>query len=190
ALARARAVGVREEVLWESGLELRRGRVAHPGAAFGGDFCLAESLPAIVVEATSRQGQHRHETPRLRLEREIPGRSNYRRNGLVAAGPALAQDNRLTGETLYSKRMKRAQLPMANGIRNVQLEVSCTGESHAPLHFPARSPRRDSPQPLSPSASPRPAQDGSPMAQEPGTHPPSHRPLGRRLTPQCAALPR
>src|SRR5262249_59779163 len=97
ALARARAVGVREEVLWESGLELRRGRVAHPGAAFAGEFCLAESLHAIVVEATSRQGQHRHETPRLRLEREIPGRSNYRRNGLVAAGPGCLAQRRGLG---------------------------------------------------------------------------------------------
>src|SRR5262249_30032209 len=45
---------------------------------------------------TSGQGQHRHETPRLRLEREIPGRSSYRRNGLVAAGPGGDTKNETT----------------------------------------------------------------------------------------------
>src|SRR5262249_13670669 len=76
------------------------------------------------------------------------------------------------------------------GIHNVQLDVSCTGEPHAPLHLHARSPRRDSPRALPPSAPARAAEDGSRLAQEPRLHARGHRPPGRRLTPQRPTLSR
>jgi len=91
---------------------------------------------------------------------------------------------------LYSKRMNLAQLPTANGTRSVQLDISCAGESHASVHLHSGSPGRDPPRPLSPSASARAAEDGSLVAQEPRLHSRGHRPPGRRLPPQCPALPR
>ena len=51
------------------------------------NFAWLNRFTLSLLEATSRQGQHRHETPRLRLERRLPDRSPYRGNALVAAGP-------------------------------------------------------------------------------------------------------
>lgn len=41
----------------------------------------------VPAEATSKEGQHRHEATLLRLERRLLARSPYRDNWLVAAGP-------------------------------------------------------------------------------------------------------
>src|SRR6516225_5177680 len=86
--------------------------------------------------------------------------------------------------------MNLSQLPIAVAGRNVQVVVNCTGSHHAPLHLYCRRPRRHPPPALPPPASPRPTENGSLVAQEPGTHPPRHRPPRRCLAAQRAALPR
>src|SRR5262245_5015403 len=83
-------------------------------------------------------------------------RSAMRRRESTSHDPrGLARTRRL-----YWNRLKVAQLPTAIGIRNVQLDISCTGNSHAPLYLHAGCPRCHSPRPLSPSASARAAEDG------------------------------
>jgi hypothetical protein len=80
-------LGHRELVPLESGRHVPRGRVADPGAAPGGEFRLAGPLHAVAPETTPRQGQHRHETPQLRLGRRLPDASLDRPRGIVSAGP-------------------------------------------------------------------------------------------------------
>src|SRR6266849_5911438 len=84
---------------------------------------------------------------------------------------------------VYSEYMKLAQLPSTGGIRNVQLDGSCTGDSHAPVHLHTRSPRRPPPRALPPPPPPRATEDGSRLAQQPGAHPRGHRPPSRRVAP-------
>lgn len=86
--------------------------------------------------------------------------------------------------------MNLAHLPSAVGIRNLQPDGRCTGDSHAPVPVPSRSPRCHSPRALPPPAPVRPAEDGGPLAEEPGVHPRGHRTPGRRLPAQRPALPR
>src|SRR5271157_2984383 len=86
--------------------------------------------------------------------------------------------------------MNMAQLSNLDESRTVQLQHSCTGGFHAPIHFYPRSPQRLEARAFSPSPPPRAAQDGSLVAQEPRVDPPRDRPLGWCLAAERPTLSR
>ena len=75
-----------------------------------GEFRLAESLHPVAAEATSRPQEPRHETPQLRLERELPAGSPYRINMLVCAGPGLRERHDPAG--FADRTSSRKQAPI------------------------------------------------------------------------------
>src|ERR1700729_1422471 len=91
---------------------------------------------------------------------------------------------------VYSKRMNMAQLSNLGESRTVQLQHSCTGDFHAPVHFYPRSPQRPEARAFPPSPSPRATQDGSLVAQEPRVDPRGGRPLGWRFASERPTVSR
>ena len=76
---RTRPLEYRERVPLDARCDLSRGRVTDPRADVAGELRVAE--------AASRQGEHRQETPGLRMVRQVLDGSPYRHSMLVSAGP-------------------------------------------------------------------------------------------------------
>src|SRR5437588_633152 len=80
--------------------------------------------------------------------------------------------------------------PTGAGTRNVQLDVSCVGVSHATLYLHPRGSRFHPPRALPPPAPACATEAGGLVAEEPRAHPPGHRRPGRRLPAERPTLPR
>src|SRR5262249_33847192 len=89
-------LGDREQLPLGPRYDVPGGRIPHPGGTPAGECRVVESVRALPAQATSRQGQHRDEAPLLRLERQLPPRSAYRKKGLVDAAPGLTPSEAIT----------------------------------------------------------------------------------------------
>jgi len=94
-----RSLGDRERLPLELGLHVSGRRVADPGKERAGELRVAEPVFAVLAQATPRQGQHRDETPSVRLGRELHAASANGINALVAAGPETSGRQRRFGRT-------------------------------------------------------------------------------------------